>query len=130
MFPNSGDFNRNFKLDFDNNFDLDLSRKRIDGLSMTRGGSPRLGIKAQDTEEGKGVKVLDVDDASNAQKAGVKEGDVITEFDGKTVNSATELADAARDAKDKSPIKIKLNRNGKNQEIEVKIPKKLKTANL
>jgi len=95
-----------------------------------RSNSPRLGIKAQDTEDGKGVKVLEVNDESNAEKAGIKEGDVLLEFDGKTVNSAGELADAAKDAKDKNNIKVKLNRDGKSQEVEIKVPKKLKTASL
>jgi serine protease Do len=93
-------------------------------------GKPRLGIKAQDTEDGKGVKVLDVDDESPADKAGVKEGDIITQFDGKPVNSAEILANLARENKDKFSYKINLSRDGKAQEVEVKIPKKLKTANL
>lgn len=120
MYPGKFDFNNDFNFDFNS----------PDGLTMIRGGSPKLGIKAQDTEDGKGVKVLDVDDESNAQKAGIKEGDILTEFDGKSVNSATELMDAAKGAKDKNTIKIKLTRNGKSQEVEIKIPKKLKTANL
>jgi serine protease Do len=91
---------------------------------------PRLGIKAQDTEDGKGVKVLDVDDESAAEKAGIKEGDVITRFDGKAVNSAADLAEGARAGKDKSSFKVNLLRDGKPQEVEVKIPKKLKTADL
>ena len=91
---------------------------------------PRLGIKAQDTEEGKGVKVLDVADESLAEKAGIKEGDIITEFDGKTINSADELAEAAQEAKEKSSMKVQLTRDGKSQTVEIKIPKKLKTANL
>lgn len=95
-----------------------------------RSNSPRLGIKAQDTEDGKGVKVLEVNDESNAQKAGIKEGDILLEFDGKTVNSAGELAEAAKDAKDKNSIKVKLSREGKSQEVEIKVPKKLKTASL
>ncbi len=111
--------------------DLNLSMPGVEGYgSIIRGQSPRLGIKAQDTEDGKGVKVLDIDERSNAEKAGVKEGDIITEFNGKAVNSAPELAEAAREARDKSPLKIKLNRNGKAHELEIKIPKKLKTANL
>lgn len=101
----------------------------IEGFNF-RNYSPRLGIKAQDTEDGKGVKVLEVNDESNAQKAGIKEGDVLLEFDGKAVNSAGELADAAKDAKDKNSIKVKLNRDGKSQEVEIKVPKKLKTASL
>lgn len=93
-------------------------------------GRPRIGIKAQDTEDGKGAKVLGVDDESAADKAGIKKDDVITEFDGKKITSADELASAARDAKDKTAFKITFNRDGKSQSVEVKIPKKLKTANL
>jgi serine protease Do len=94
------------------------------------GEKPRLGIKAQDTEDGKGVKVLEVGDESTAEKAGIKEGDIITSFDGKEVNSAVTLAELARAGKDKASIKVGLIREGKAREIEVKIPKKLKTANL
>jgi serine protease Do len=94
------------------------------------GSRPRIGIKAQDTEDGKGAKVLGVDDESAAEKAGIKKDDVITEFDGKKVTSADELASAAREAKDKTAFKITFNRDGKSQSVEVKIPKKLKTANL
>lgn len=93
-------------------------------------GKPRLGIKAQDTEEGKGVKVLSVDDESTAEKAGIKEGDVITEFDGKKITSTDELVKAAGEAKDKQAVKITFTRDGKLQTVEVKTPKKLKTANL
>ncbi|PWT73750.1 MAG: hypothetical protein C5B59_12580 [Bacteroidetes bacterium] len=91
---------------------------------------PRLGIKAQDTEDGKGVKVLDIDDESAADKAGVKEGDIITQFDGKEVNSASQLAEMARAARTKPSVKLKLKRNGRLQDVEVKIPKKLNTAQL
>jgi serine protease Do len=101
-----------------------------DAFSWDSRRQPRLGIKAQDTEDGKGVKVLDVDEESAAEKAGIKEGDVITKFDGKEVNSAADLAEGARAGKDKPSFKINLLRDGKPQEVEVKIPKKLKTANL
>ena len=111
-------------------FNFDMINPQMEALGLARSGSPRLGIKAQDTEEGKGVKVLHVDEESNAEKAGVKEGDIITEFDGKAVTSANELANAARDAKDKNNIKVRLTRSGKSQELEIKVPKKLRTANL
>jgi len=94
---------------------------------------PRIGIKAQDTENDKGVKVLEVDSDSPADKAGIKEDDLITSFDGIEVSSADQLAKLSRDAKDakdKSSMKIQLKRGGKSQTIEIKIPKKLKTANL
>jgi len=51
-------------------------------------------------------------------------------IEGKEVTSASDLARASREAKDKSSMKVQLNRNGKPQTIEVKVPKKLRTANL
>jgi len=112
------------------NFNFDWKNGDWNPRGFGTNSKPRLGIKAQDTEDGKGVKVLDVDDESAAEKAGIKEDDVITEFDGKKVNSAEELASAAKEAKDKAAVKVTFNRNGKSQTVEVKTPKKLKTATL
>jgi serine protease Do len=94
------------------------------------GGSPKLGLSVQDTDDGKGVKVLEVDGESNAQKAGIKADDVITEVDGKAVNGADEMAKIIRESKDKVSIMVKLTRSGKTQSIEVKMPRKIKTADL
>ncbi|HET6253666.1 MAG TPA: PDZ domain-containing protein [Puia sp.] len=94
------------------------------------GNGLKFGIRAQDAEDGKGVKVLDVDDESTAAKAGIKEGDVITRFDGKEVNSVTSLTEAAHAAKDKVSVKVAIIRDGKSQELEVKVPKRLRTADL
>jgi serine protease Do len=105
-----GNFNRNFNFNYNN--------------------KPRLGIKAQDTEDGKGVKVLDVDNESAAEKAGIKKEDIITEFDGKKVSTTEDLVMASRESKEKPAVKVTVNRNGKSQSIEIKTPKKLKTANL
>jgi serine protease Do len=92
--------------------------------------SLKFGIRAQDMDDGKGVKVLDVDDESTAAKAGIKEGDIITRFDGKETNSVTALTDAARAAREKASVKVGLIRDGKTQEVEVKVPKRLRTADL
>lgn len=110
-------------------FDFDGGGKDLHQF-FYRNDRPRLGIKAQDTEDGKGVKVLDVEEGSAAEKAGIKEDDIITSFEGKDVNSAEELAKASREIKDKSSLKVQLKRNGKSQTVDVKIPKKLKTAEL
>ncbi len=100
------------------------------GNSFMFNTRPRIGIRAQDTEDGKGVKVLGVDKNSAAEKAGLQENDIITEFDGTKVNSADELVKASRESKDKNDLKVKYNRNGSSRTAEIKIPKKLKTANL
>ncbi len=124
----NGNFNYRFEGPNMENFKLAIPPNGY-GV-MWNGGRPKLGIRAQDTEDGKGAKVLDVDGESPAEKAGIKEGDVITQFEGKEVNSAETLANLARENKTKYTLKVQLNREGKSQEVEVKIPKKLKTANL
>src|SRR5260221_2070553 len=86
------------------------------------GGNPKLGLSVQDTDDGKGVKVIDVDDESNAAKAGIKENDVITEVNGKAVNSTDEIAKIVKENKDKPTINLKIKRDGKAQSIEVKMP--------
>jgi len=109
---------KNFNFDSGNNFNFSWD------------GKPRLGLKAQETEDGKGLKVLDVDDESTAEKAGIKEGDIITSFDGTDVNTVEKLGELAKPAIEKGNFKVKITRDGKSQEIDVKIPKKLKTTSL
>ena len=112
----------------------ELLAPKIQGLPRQNwawsGGTPRLGLSVQDTDDGKGVKVIEVDDDSNAAKAGLKEDDVITHFNDKEVNSADEVARMVKESKEKASINLKVKRDGKTQNIEVKMPRKLKTADL
>jgi serine protease Do len=94
------------------------------------GGSPKLGISVQDTDEGNGVKVIGIDDESNAAKAGIKEDDIITEVDGKIIKGTDDIVKVIKESKNKSSVMMKLLRKGKTQNIEVKMPKKIKTADL
>jgi serine protease Do len=92
-------------------------------------GRPRLGLSIQDTDDGVGVKVLDVDDDSPADKAGIKEDDIIVGVNDHEVTGTDDVTKAMRE-KDKSSFTFRVKRDGKTQNIEVKIPKKLKTADL
>lgn len=94
------------------------------------GGSPKLGLSVQDTDEGKGVKVIEVDDESNAAKAGVKEEDIITHVDDKAVNNVDEITKMLREKKENPSIRLQVTRSGKSQNIEVKMPRKIRTADL
>jgi len=123
---------QNFKMDMpDYN---ELLAPKIQGIPRQNwafsGGAPRLGLSVQDTDEGKGVKVIEVDEESNAAKAGIKENDIVTHFNDKEVNSADEVAKMVKENKDKISINFKIKRDGKTQNIEVKMPRKLKTADL
>jgi serine protease Do len=125
---------QNFKMDMpDYN---ELLAPKIQGAPRMRygqswsSGAPRLGLSVQDTDDGKGVKVIEVDEESNAAKAGVKENDIVTHFNDKEVNSADEVAKLVKENKDKTSFTLKVKRDGKTQNIEVKVPRKLKTADL
>jgi serine protease Do len=91
---------------------------------------PKLGLKIQDTEEGNGVKVLDVDEESTSAKAGLLKDDVVTEIGGVKITNTDEAREQLRENKAKSMYTIKAKRNGKEMEFTIRIPKKLKTAEL
>jgi serine protease Do len=128
----NGDFNNDFNGDFNLKMPELRNLPRINGMDF--GGSfsrkPRLGVEIQDVEEGKGVKILDVDDDTPAAKAGLKKDDVISELNGKSINSVDELQSALRELKEGDSFKIGFKRNGQSQTAEIKFPKKLKTAEL
>ena len=90
----------------------------------------KLGLKIQDTEAGNGVKILDVDKDSPAEKAGLKKDDVVREIGGKKVSNTDEVREALQDIMEKSAYNIKATRNGNAMNFDIKIVKKLKTANL
>lgn len=90
-------------------------------------GRQRLGLSVQDTDDGKGVKVLEIEDESSADKAGIKEGDIINTVDDKAVNSADDIAKLVREKRDQTFVKIGITRDGKTQTLNVRMkqPKKI-----
>lgn len=117
-------FNRNFN--FDN-----IPRLRNGGaFNFNFSGKPKLGMSIEDTENNKGVKVTEVDDDTPADKAGVKTADIITSINGKAINSVDEIKEALKDLKEGDTVKAGITRAGKAQVIDIKLPKKLKTADL
>ncbi len=69
------DFNENFNFNFD---DLDMR------IATERKPQAMLGVMTEKAE--KGLKLSGVTPGSAAEKAGLKQGDVITRFDGMAVN--------------------------------------------
>ena len=123
----------NFNLD-DNNFKFEMPNRAygpsLEGSMFSWNRKPKIGMQIQDVEEGKGVKVNGVDDDSPASKSGFKEGDVITGINGKQVEGVDDLKVQLKDLKEGNSVKVDFNRAGKTQSAEIKIPKKLKTADL
>lgn len=108
----------------DFNFNSDVF---VNGYGIRR---PKLGLKIQDLEEGSGVKVLDVDAESAAEKAGIKKDDVITAVGDVKVNNTDEAREQLHQNAEKSAYSIEAKRNGTTMKFDIKIPKKLKTADL
>lgn len=121
----------NFEDRFGGGFDFDMPQlRKLDKFEWSFSRKPRLGIEIQDTEDSKGVKVTEVEDETPAQKAGIQENDIITSINGKAITSVDEIKAALKDLKEGDLIKAGITRSGKAQTLEIKIPKKLKTADL
>ncbi len=113
-----------------NGEDFDFNMPELNTYVTGFSRKPRMGMQIQDTDEGNGVKVIDVDDEALAAKAGLKEGDIIIEANGKPVKAIDDLRGELKDLKEGDVIKLKYKRGTQVQDVEVKFPKKLKKANL
>jgi len=93
-------------------------------------GRPRLGLRIQDTETEDGATVLDVTEDSPAEKAGFKKDDKIVEIDGKAVKDADDVSNYVNENRAKYTFPVKIMRAGSAMNLELKIPKNLKTSDL
>jgi serine protease Do len=122
-----------FAYNFNKDFNFQMPEGAIppmENFNFNFNRKPKIGLQIQDVEEGKGVAVKDVDEGSPASKAGLKDGDVITQINGKDVAGVDDLRAAIRDVKEGETVRFGYKRGGKNQTAEIKIPKRLKTADL
>ena len=110
---------------------LDMSKmgESFDFITKLDDG-PKMGISIEDLTEGSGAKVLEVTEGSPAAKAGIAKNDIITSVDGSSICDVATLQEKASDLKAGDAITLKLTRDGKSKEVTVKIPKKVKKANI
>ena len=71
-----------------------------------------------------------MEDSSAAAKAGMLKDDIITEIAGVKVSNTDDAREQLMENNEKSAYTIKARRNGTDMVFNIKIPKKLKTANL
>jgi len=108
---------------------LDMS-KLGETFALGFNDGPKIGISIEDVTEGSGAKVLEVTEGSPAAKAGIAKNDIITSVDGSSICDVATLQEKASDLKAGDAITFKLTRDGKTKEVTVKIPKKVKKANI
>jgi hypothetical protein len=87
--------------------------------SGTSGYGPYFGSIPDFGGPPKGVRFSDVRDGSPAAKAGFKAGDVMVEFDGKTIDNLYDFTYALRAHKPGDTVKVKVLRNDQPVEAEV-----------
>lgn len=75
----------------------------------------RLGVMLK--EEEAGLRVRGVGDDSPAQRAGIKEDDLLTEVDGKPLAVVPDLADYLQTKSSGDAVRLKLLRAGKIEEV-------------
>src|SRR5262249_57574604 len=76
-----------------------------------------VGVRIENVEGG--AKVTQIVAGAPADKAGLKKGDVITSFDGKTVGSADDLTAAVFNAKPGDKVSVTVTRNGNTQHLSL-----------
>ncbi len=108
---------------------LDMS-KLGETFAFALNDGPKIGISIEDLTEGAGAKVLDVTEGSPAAKAGITKNDIITSVDGSSICDVATIQEKASGLKAGDTISFKLTRDGKSKDVSVKIPKKVKKANI
>jgi C-terminal processing protease CtpA/Prc len=93
--------------------------KKVEKRVVVRhGGGVRLGVGLEDTEgDVRGTKVRSVEEGSPAEKAGIKQGDVIVRFDGEAVRSASQLARLVGETPAGRSVAIEVTRDGATQKL-------------
>ena len=109
---------------------LDMSKMGENFGQFLFDDGPKMGISIEDVAEGTGAKVIEVTEGSPAAKAGITKNDIITAVDGKEIKDVTALQEKAATMEAGNTLSVKLTRDGKSKEVTVKIPKKVKKANI
>jgi serine protease Do len=79
--------------------------------------------KALQMDDQSGVMINEIVDDSPAEKAGLKDGDVILEFNGKNISDNDDLVKAVRGTSPGETVEVVVLRDGKNKNLEVEIGK-------
>jgi len=89
------------------------------GLAISQGLSGFLGVGIQETSAG--VEITRIAPDSPAEKAGIKTGDVVTQYNGQRVDGMEQFSRMVRETPAGREVKIAIIRNGAPQTVAVRI---------
>lgn len=108
------------------NYAVNLAQQIIDGKTPTHAqlGVSLSTVNAQNAQRyglsvDSGAYVAAVSEGSGAAEAGLKEGDIITKFDGENVESASDLMLDVRSKNPGDKVTLEVNSNGETKQVEV-----------
>ena len=118
------------------NYAVNLAQQIIDGKTPTHAqlGVSLSTVNAQNAQRyglsaDAGAYVAAVSEGSGAAEAGLQEGDIITKFDGESVESASDLMLDVRSKNPGDKVTLDVNRNGETKQIEVTLGSDESTQN-
>ncbi|KAB2836795.1 MAG: DegQ family serine endoprotease [Candidatus Brocadia sp.] len=105
-----------------------IMKDLVEKGKVTRGW---LGVVIQDIDQAlaksfnvtvtEGVLVSDIQDGSPAKEAGFERGDIVIEYDGKSIRDVNHLRNSVAQTEVNKKVKVKVLRDGKEKELTVKI---------
>jgi putative serine protease PepD len=101
-------------------FSVPINSSKSAAQTLIAGGKVQhayVGVRIQDVNGG--AKITQIVAGAPAAKAGLKVGDVITSFDGKTIGSADDLTGAVFQAKPGEKVSVTITRNGTTQHVSL-----------
>ena len=96
-------------------------RGRRGDVFMLDGRGAQLGVRVSNVDVKAatgGVRIDEVNQDSPAEKAGLREGDVVVEYDGERVRSARQFTRLVQETPDGRTVKIAVLRNGQKQTVD------------
>lgn len=90
----------------------------IRGMGITPEAAEEFGLNTT-----QGVYVAEVTEGGGADKAGLKEGDVIKQIDDITINKFSDLTGYINSKRPNDEVKVTVLRNGKKRDLEVRLTK-------
>ena len=105
-----------YRYSYPNDFRFEFD---FDGADLKSEPWAFLGVGLEDAD--KGVRITDVTEGSAADKAGLKEGDVITKFGGTAVKTAEALTEQVRAKKPNDEVELSYIKAGEKKERKLKV---------
>lgn len=99
------------------------------GGGTTASNAGFLGVAVQTASDGKGVEITQVASNSPAAKAGLQQGDVITQIDGKNITNAVALRSAVQSKQSGDEISVTYTRNGSPNTVKVTLTSRSAQSN-